>query len=151
MAQHRDPASGRRRGRTRDRRDRGMRGPAVLPRRPGTPETRTRRDRFDDLVLAVVTDIEERWQEHLGLVEYAVEDTPQVPDDWESATVPLASLVRGSGATPSRLVVFRRPIEHRCAGRSDLEAMVLTVVVEQVAELLGVAPEVVDPRVGEDD
>ena len=45
-----------------------MRGPAVLPRDPGTPELPTARDRFDELVLAVVSDIEERWQAHLGLV-----------------------------------------------------------------------------------
>lgn len=128
-----------------------MRGPAVLPRAPGSPETRTARDRFDDLVLAVVADIEERWRKHLGLVEYAVEEAPPVPDDWERTTVPLGSLVRGSGATPSRVLVFRRPIEHRCATRSELEAMVLTVVVEQVAELLGVTPEVIDPRAVEDD
>ena len=44
-------------------------------------------------------------------MEYAVEDTPQIPDDWDSATVPLSSLVRGAGATPTRLVLFRRPIE----------------------------------------
>jgi predicted Zn-dependent protease with MMP-like domain len=104
------------------------------------------RERFDDLVLDTVTDIDRRWQDRLGLVEYAVEDAPQIPDDWSSGTVPLSSLVRGSGATPTRLVLFRRPIEHRCETRSDLEAMVLTVVVEQVAELLGIAPEVVDPR-----
>ena len=128
-----------------------MRGPGVVPRHPGTPELRGARERFDALVLAVVGDIEERWQEHLGLLEYAVEDTPQVPDDWEPTSVPLASLVRGSGATPSRLVVFRRPIEHRSTSRSDLEAIVLTVVVEQVAELLGVSPETVDPRVVDDD
>ncbi|MEO9325954.1 metallopeptidase family protein [Nocardioides sp. C4-1] len=128
-----------------------MRGPAVLPRVPGRPETRSRRDRFDDLVLTVVAEVEDRWSQHLGLVEYAVEDAPQVPDDWGSGTVPLSSLVRGSGATPTRLVVFRRPIEHRCESRSELEAMVLTVVVEQVAELLGISPEEVDPRVGDDD
>ncbi len=123
----------------------------MLPRDPGTPVLRTGRDRFDDLVLSVVTEIEERWQERLGLVEYAVEDAPQVPDDWETGTVPLSSLVRGTGGTPTRLVVFRRPIEHRSGSRTELEAMVLTVVVEQVAELLGVDPEVVDPRVGGDD
>ena len=117
----------------------------------GPLKRRTQRDRFDDLVLAVITDIESRWERHLGLVEYAVEDAPLVPDDWDSGTVPLSSLVRGSGARPTRLVVFRRPIEHRSASRSDLEAMVLTVIVEQVAELLGVEPEVVDPRVGGDD
>ncbi len=117
-----------------------MRGPAVMPRLPGRPELRTRRERFDDLVLSIVTEIDERWQERLGLVEYAVEDTPQIPDDWSTETVPLSSLIRGSGTTPSRLVVFRRPIEHRCESRAELEAMLLTVIVEQVAELLGATP-----------
>ena len=48
---------------------------------------------------------------------------------------------RHAAATPTRLVLFRRPIEHRCETRADLEAMVLTVVVEQVAELLGIDAE----------
>lgn len=123
-----------------------MRGPAVLPRVPGRPELRTARERFDDLTLDIVTDIDSRWQDRLGLVEYAVEDAPQIPDDWASGTVPLSSLVRGSGANPTRLVLFRRPIEHRSETREDLEALVLTVVVEQVAELLGIDAEQVDPR-----
>ena len=125
-----------------------MRGPAVLPRDPRTPELRSRRERFDDLVLEVVTEIDDRWQERLGLVEYAVEDAPQVPDDWDSGTVPLSSLVRRTGGRPTRLVLFRRPIEHRCETRGDLEALVLTIVIEQVAELLGIAAEDVDPRYG---
>ncbi|WP_246355180.1 metallopeptidase family protein [Nocardioides ungokensis] len=132
--------------RRRDRRGRGMRGPAVVPRDPGRPELRTARERFDDLALSIVTEIDERWQDRLGLVEYAVEDAPQIPDDWDSGTVPLSSLVRGTGGDPTRLVLFRRPIEHRCETRTDLEAMVLTVVVEQVAELLGIEAEQVDPR-----
>ena len=122
-----------------------MRGPAVTPRRPGRPERPTARERFDTLVLDVVTGIDERWSSRLGLVENAVEDTPLVPDDW-AGTVPLSSLVRGTGTQPTRLVLFRRPIEHRCETRSDLEALVLTLVVEQVAELLGVDAEDVDPR-----
>ena len=134
------------RRRTRDRRGRGMRGPAVLPRRPGVPEGRSRRDRFDDLVLDIIGAVDDRWHDRLGLVEYAVEETPLIPDDWSSETVPLSSLLRGSGATPTRLVLFRRPIEHRAESRSDLEALVLTVVVEQVAELLGIDAEDVDPR-----
>jgi predicted Zn-dependent protease with MMP-like domain len=123
-----------------------MRGPGVLPKRPGEPELRTARERFDDLTLDIVTDIDKRWQDRLGLVEYAVEDAPQIPDDWHAETVPLSSLVRGTGPNPTRLVLFRRPIEHRCETRADLEAMVLTVVVEQVAELLGIDAELVDPR-----
>lgn len=123
-----------------------MRGPAITPTVLGKPELPTGRERFDDLALGIVMEIDQRWQDRLGLVEYAVEDTPQIPDDWTSGTVPLSSLVRGSGATPTRLVLFRRPIEHRCESRADLEAMVLTVVVEQVAELLGMDAEDVDPR-----
>ena len=128
-----------------------MRGPAVVPAIPGQPELRTPRERFDDLALGIVTDIDERWQDQLGLVEYAVEDTPQIPDDWAPTTVPLSSLVRGTGSTPTRLVLFRRPIEHRCESRTELEAMLLTVVVEQVAELLGIDAEQVDPRYERDD
>jgi predicted Zn-dependent protease with MMP-like domain len=130
----------------RDRHGRGMRGPGVLPRVAGQPELRTRRERFDDLALGIVTEIDARWADHLGLVEYAVEDTPMVPDDWRVDEVPLASLVRGSGATPTRLVLFRRPIEHRCESHTELEMMVLSVVVEQIAELLGIEPEQVDSR-----
>ena len=57
-----------------------------------------------------------------------------------------ASLVRGTGGAPTRLVLFRRPIELRSETRADLEAMVLTVLVEQVSELLGRPPEEIDPR-----
>jgi predicted Zn-dependent protease with MMP-like domain len=127
-----------------------VRGPEILPAALGgspTTQTRpTRRERFDDLVLGTVTEVERRWQAHLGFVEYAVEDTPMLPDDWEADSVPLSSLIRGSGTTPTRLVLFRRPIEHRCNGREELEALVLTVVVEQIAELLGIDAEDVDPR-----
>lgn len=123
-----------------------MRGPAVVPAVPGRPELRTARQRFDDIALGIVTEVDRRWQDRLGLVEYAVEDTPHLPDDWSSGTVPLSSLIRGTGGTPTRLVLFRRPIEHRCEGRAELEALVLTVVIEQVAELLGIDAEEVDPR-----
>ncbi len=131
---------------SRDRRGRGMRGPAILPERPGEPVLPTPRERFDELVLEVVADLERRWSDRLGLVEYGVEDAPQIPDDWATGTVPLSSLVRGSGGQPTRLVLFRRPIEHRCETRADLDALVLTILVEQVAELLGIDPADVDPR-----
>lgn len=125
-----------------------MRGPAVLPRYPGhrPPKPRTDREVFDRLVLDVVAEIDDRWSERLGLIEYAVEDTPQLPDDWDSGTIPLSSLVRGTGGRPTRLVVFRRPLERRALDRADLGAMVLTVIVEQVSDLLGIPPAEVDPR-----
>lgn len=134
---------------TRDRRGRGQRGPGIVPSNPRVPERPTRRERFDRLVLDIVTEIDARWHKQLGLVEYAVEDTPLLPDDWGEETVPLSSLVRGTGGDATRLVLFRRPIEHRCETRAEREAMVLTLVVEQVAELLGLPPEDVDPRYGD--
>lgn len=126
-----------------------MRGPGVLLRREDATARPSRRRRFDDLVVTVVSEIEETWADRLGLVEYGVEDTPQLPDDWDSERVPLASLIRRSGGE-ARIVLFRRPIEHRAANREELEGLVLTVIVEQVAELLGVPPERVDRRYGSD-
>ena len=123
-----------------------MRGPGVLPLEPGVPAMKTSGERFDSLVLDIVADLDGRWSDRLGLLEYAVEDAPQIPDDWHPDTVPLSSLVRGTKGAPTRLVLFRRPIEHRAETRSDLEALVLTIVVEQVAELLGIDAALVDPR-----
>jgi predicted Zn-dependent protease with MMP-like domain len=125
-----------------------MRGPAVLPgplSPRGVPYSRSSREIFDAVVLGVVRRLEERWHDQLGLIEFAVEETPIMPEEWSADSVPLASLVRGSGATPTRMVLFRRPIEQRSETRSDLEAMVLTVLVEQVSELLGLPPEEIDP------
>ena len=56
------------------------------------------------------------------------------------------TIIRLAGSRPTRLVLFRRPIELRSQTRGDLSAMVLTVLVEQVSELLGRPPEEVDPR-----
>lgn len=130
-----------------------MRGPAVLPgplAPAGVPAARSPKATFDAIVVAVLEDLEARWHSELGLVEFAVEEAPMVPDDWDADTVPLASLVRGTGAAPTRLVLFRRPIELRAETRSDLSALVLTVLVEQVSELLGRPPEEVDPRYDSD-
>lgn len=104
---------------------------------------RTARERFDSLALGVLSDLDRRWQHRLGLVEYAVEDIPELPQDRAQTTVPLAALVRSASST--RLVLFRRPIERRCATRADLEAMLLTVAAEQFAELLGIPAEDVHP------
>jgi predicted Zn-dependent protease with MMP-like domain len=127
-----------------------MRGPAVYPPALGgvrsLPPRPTRRERFDEIVLAIGTEVERRWTKELGPVEYAVEDTPLLPHDWGQQAAPLSSLVRGNADRPHRMVLFRRPIEHRCTGREELEALILTLIVEQIAELLGIDADDVDPR-----
>jgi predicted Zn-dependent protease with MMP-like domain len=47
-------------------------------------------------------------------------------------------------------VVYRRPVETRAPEKSDIPLLVHEVVVEQVAHLLGLSPEQVDPRYGDD-
>jgi predicted Zn-dependent protease with MMP-like domain len=124
-----------------------MRGPAFGEGAPGgrVPAHRTGRERFDQLALDVMSDIESRWTEELAAVELAVEDIPLLPRTWVAPRVPLASMVPATGSTPPRLVLYRRPIEHRSETRVDLEALLLTVVVEQLADFLGVPPEDVHP------
>jgi hypothetical protein len=109
------------------------------------PAHRTERERFDQVAVDVMSDVESRWTEELAPVELAVEDIPVLPRTWVAPRVPLASLVPGTAVTPPRLVLFRRPIEHRAENRADLDALVLTVVVEQLADYLGVPAEDVHP------
>jgi hypothetical protein len=103
------------------------------------------RELFDRVAVEVMSDVESRWPEELAAVELAVEDIPVLPRTWVAPRVPLASLVPATQVTPPRLVLFRRPIEHRSETRPDLEALLLTVVVEQLADYLGVPAEEVHP------
>lgn len=124
-----------------------MRGPAVTPG-PLSPRgvpSRTPGELFDAIVLGAVARLEERCHDRLGAVEFAVEEAPVVTHHDGDDPVPLASLVPGTSTTPARLVLFRRPIELRCETRADVDALVHTVLVEQVSELLGVSPEEIDP------
>jgi hypothetical protein len=62
------------------------------------PLHRTRAERFDDLVLLAVSQLEPRWEAELTGVEFGVEEIPPViPDDDDPEPVPLARLEPGSG------------------------------------------------------
>ncbi|UZN05366.1 metallopeptidase family protein [Cellulomonas sp. S1-8] len=129
--------------RRRDRRGRGPRGP-VLPM--STPAYRTRAERFDDLVLDAVEDLERRWARQLDGAEFAVEDVPPSnPAPWEHGGVPLGRYFPADSGLPHRVVVYRRPVEARASDAADLADLVRDVVVEQVAHLLGRSPDEVDP------
>jgi hypothetical protein len=90
------------------------------------------------------------WSDRLGDVELAVEEVPVLPAQWSSATVPLSSYVESKSGARPRLVLFRRPIEHRAETLAELETLLLTVVVEQLAEVLGLPVEEVLPGNEED-
>lgn len=128
--------------RSRDRHGRGMRGLALGTK---VPAQRTAGERFDQIALTVMQDLWQRFPDQLGRVQLGVEEVPLLPENWSPDSVPLASYVEASGTDPARLVLLRRPIEHRAEEPGDLEALVLTVLVEQVAEILGISPEEVHP------
>ena len=130
------------RAKRRDRHGRGLRGPLAPPE---VPISLTRSEKFDDLVREEVQRIVSPWSERLAGVEFAVEDVPQ-PDPDETR-VPL-SATRTVDGTP-RVVVFRRPVESRAGasgqGERELVRLIRDLVVEEVAALLGVPPEEVEP------
>ncbi|MDQ6650452.1 MAG: metallopeptidase family protein [Actinomycetota bacterium] len=127
--------------------------------RAAVPLSLTRAEQFDELVLEAVEHLEQRWSAQLAEVEFVVEEVPLLAGADEGAdadvladdTVPLARLTRSGpdgrgGATAPRVVIYRRPLEARALDRGDLADLVLDVVVEEVAQLLDLDPDVVDPH-----
>jgi predicted Zn-dependent protease with MMP-like domain len=123
---------------------------------PEVPLYRSRGERFDDLVLLAVSQLEPRWETELSGIEFAVEEIPPTAppdDDPDPDPVPLGRLEPGSPDTgrpdhparPARIVVYRRPLMARAEGDEELGELVLDVVVEEFARLLGLDPEIVDP------
>lgn len=150
------PSPSRRVRRRRDRRGRGLRGRLAGAE---VPITRTRAQQFDDLVLDAVEHLEQRWSRELDGVEFAVEEVPpdEGPRDADinldevvEDPVPLSRLVPATGSgrmtSPPRIILYRRPLEARAVDPDDLGDLVLDVVIHEVAHLLDVEPEVVDPE-----
>jgi predicted Zn-dependent protease with MMP-like domain len=138
----------------RDRRGRGVRGPLAPP---GVPIVTSASDRFDRIASEAVAHVERRWREQLADVEFAVDLVPTidpdiaVSDEIESAGVPLARVFPAAGTTPAHIVLYRKPLELRALDLTDLEDLVHDVVVQIVADFLGLDPDTVDPGFGEDD
>ncbi len=77
------------------------------------------------------------------------------PEVVADGAVPLARLIpagltRDGRPTRARLVLFRRPLELRAGRPEELMLLIHDVLVEQVANYLGVTPEVIDPTLRED-
>jgi hypothetical protein len=109
-------------------------------------------------VLAALEPIEARWRTELTKLDIAVDDVPDVRGDdatiqaegtLTDAGVPLARLVppgvdRRGLPTKARIVLFRRPLEARARDGADLADLVHHVLVDQVANYLGVDPNIID-------
>ncbi|MEU0334290.1 metallopeptidase family protein [Streptomyces sp. NPDC006193] len=128
-----------------------MRGPIAPPQ---VPLAASRAEVFADLVQDSVDRLERRWPQ-LADIDFLVLEVPPLQGRgeraaWSDEAVPLGGTVPARDGRRARVVVYRRPVEIRTKGRDERAALVHEVVVEQVAELLGLTPETVDPRYGED-
>jgi hypothetical protein len=128
-----------------------MRGPIAPPQ---VPLAASRAEVFADLVQDSVERLERRWPQ-LADIDFLVLEVPRLEGQgdqaaWGDDAVPLGGTVPARDGRRARVVVYRRPVEIRTKGRDERAALVHEVVVEQVAELLGLTPETVDPRYGED-
>ena len=119
-----------------------MRGPVAPPQ---VPLSASRGETFRDLVQDSVERLERRWPQLVD-VDFVVIDVPSALEE----TVPLGSAVSAVKGQPAQIAIYRRPVEIRSKGRDERALLIHEVVVEQVAELLGLAPESVDPRYGQD-
>lgn len=127
----------------RDRRGRGLRGPLIPAH---LPAARTRAQRFDDHVITTIQRLERGWSKQLDGTEFAVEDVPPSdPSPWEDRGVPMGRYFPADSGLAARIVVYRRPIENRAIDNDDLGELVRSIVVEQVAHMLGRSPEDIDP------
>ncbi|MFI0405008.1 metallopeptidase family protein [Actinomadura sp. 3N508] len=127
--------------RRRDRHGRGVRGPLTPPQ---APVSRTRAERFDDLVDDEVRRLGGRWGRELARVRFTVEEVPSV-EPWFDGPVPLGRTIPGEGKRPVRITVYRRPVEARAKGEAEQARLIRDLLVEEVADLLGLSPESVDP------
>lgn len=130
--------------RRRDRHGRGWRRDLIPSHLPGH---RSRRDVFDDTVLDAARPLIERFPRRLEHLEVAVEDVPLTdPAPWEAEAVSLSRFFPADRDHPPRIVLYRRPIETRCPGGEDLELMIRQVLSDQIAQMLGMRPEDLDPE-----
>lgn len=133
--------------RRRDRRGRGLRGPLLPADAPGH---RSRAERFDDLLLDVVAELERHFPEQLAHVEFGVEDAPTATGAEVDRRIVFGRYLPAGPDGPGRIVLYRRPLEIRAQDDTELAAMVRTVTVDCVADLLGVDPGDIDPSLRPD-
>ncbi|MFI6518849.1 metallopeptidase family protein [Spirillospora sp. NPDC050679] len=127
--------------RRRDRHGRGLRGPLTPPQ---APVSRTRAERFDDLVEDEVRRLGRRWERELAKVEFVVAEVPDLDPDF-TGPAPLGETLPGDAGGHARIVVYRRPVEARADGDAETVRLVRDLLVEEVADLLDLPPESVDP------
>lgn len=139
--------------RRRNRHDRGLRGPVL---HSGLRGFRTRSEKFEDLVVDSAARLRDLLGAPLEHVEYLVEE---VPDNLEQLIAsktpaplgkwfPAKSLHGSQSSNHATIVIYRHPVEALCDAPWQVRELVHEVLIEQVANLLNMDPDSVDPLFG---
>lgn len=141
--------------RRRDRHGRGLRGP-LATRNPltgtalepvGPPGRATF---FEEALQASIDRVQEHCPEALVGIAFGIEEVPFLQTAWSGEQVPLAAAVAPTPAALGRVVLYRRPLEHRAATRQGLQILVHRTLVEQLAALTGLSITEIDPDADDD-
>jgi hypothetical protein len=142
--------------RRRDRHGRGLRGP-LATRNPHTGSVAEpaqppgRSSFFDDAVQQSIERVGEQCPEAVNGVSIGVEEVPFLQTAWSGERVPLAAALSPTEEVPARVVLYRRPLEHRAASRPGLQILIHRTLVEQLAALTGRSVADLDPDSPDDD
>lgn len=88
----------------------------------------------------------------ISQIEFAVEDVPSSnPLPWESSGAVLGRCFEAQrGIRPHpQVVLYRLPISQRCDNKRDLTHLTYVVLVENIANVLGIRPSQLDSRWGD--
>lgn len=137
--------------RHRDRHNRGLRGRLAWPNPyTGAPvplkARQNKADFFGVCVHDALAQIAERCPRALAAIDVGIEDVPSVGSSWTRDRVPLAAAVAATPTTNGKVVVFRRPLEHRARTRSGLRILVFRTIVEQLSEATAIPVDEIDPQ-----
>ena len=127
--------------RSRDRHDRGMHGPVVLPdsnNRKAVPlHPLSRVEYFNQCVKQALAAIAEIDPHALDGMVVGVEDVPLLKTAWSGDKVPMSAALEPSKGRPAQIVIYERPLEHRASSRPALRSLVHRTIVEQLSALTG--------------
>jgi predicted Zn-dependent protease with MMP-like domain len=100
---------------------------------------------FDEAMQSAIERVKGHSPDAVAGVVFGIEEVPYLQTAWSGEQVPLAAALAPTPTTPGRVVLYRRPLEHRAASRSGLEILIHRTLVEQLAALTGRDVTELDP------
>lgn len=127
-----------------------MRGPIAWPNRWTGEPAPVRRpphgsELFDVAVSGAVARVRRHAPDAVGRVTIGIEDVPPSEAGWAINRVPLAAAIEATSEHGPRIVLYRRPLEHRAMSSRGLRILVHRTLVEQLSALTGRSVSDLDP------